>query len=148
MILCLTGGTHSVTAPASGIRAFNCWSALTLSNQARVEQSKERVLPWQIENSFLFWPANEKMFQTSSSGWLKETILTSIQAAEHRCHVIHLNFIWSLFHAQESQPGVGREWRGSWWRCCQSVPSQIPPERPNLTSFPFLEKVFFRLKVL
>ena len=47
MILCLTGGLHSVTGPASaaGIRAFNCWSALVLSSQARVEQSKERVLP-------------------------------------------------------------------------------------------------------
>ena len=47
MILCLTGGIHSVTGPASaaGIRAFNCWSALVLSSQARVEQSKERVLP-------------------------------------------------------------------------------------------------------
>ena len=47
MILCLTGGIHSVAAPtsAAGVRAFNCWSALVLSNHARVEQSKDRVLP-------------------------------------------------------------------------------------------------------
>jgi len=40
----LIGGTQS-TAPVAGLTAFDCFSALTLSSQARVEQSKERDFP-------------------------------------------------------------------------------------------------------
>ena len=69
MILCLTGGIHSVTSPASaaGMRAFNCWSALVLSNQARVEQSRERVLP--IKNGKLgFAKRRENLSLASREG--------------------------------------------------------------------------------